>query len=198
MSGDRMWCDVMWCEESVFTYDGAVDLGVDGAQPLQLHHGLGLFPLLTAALQAPVEKLHHLSHEQLHQLTDHLYLWHTGGRRDGQTERQTTDRQTERPAAGQTQRRTHLYLFAAPDQTSTNPVDGDLQVVHLTVIVWCWKVVRAEAAEQQSQEEVQQLRTDGRERQRRRTENLSSTMMSLIIRAQNVFFYNSKCNFITN
>lgn len=110
MSGDRMWCDVMWCEESVFTYDGAVDLGVDGAQPLQLHHGLGLFPLLTAALQAPVEELHHLSHEQLHQLTDHLYLWHTGGRRDGQTERQTTDRQTDRATCGRTDTETDTLV----------------------------------------------------------------------------------------
>lgn len=35
-----------------------------------------------------------------------------------------------------------------------------MQVVHLPVVVWSREVVRAETAEEQSQEEVQQLETE--------------------------------------
>lgn len=49
------------------------------------------------------------------------------------------------------------YLSAAPGQASRDPVDGDVQVVHLAVVVGSGQVVGAETAEEQSQEEVQQL-----------------------------------------
>ena len=52
------------------------------------------------------------------------------------------------------------YLLPAPGQASGDPVDGDMQVVHLAVVVRSRQVVRAETAEEQSQEEVQQLQTD--------------------------------------
>lgn len=54
-------------------------------------------------------------------------------------------------------RRTGRHLSAAPGQAAGDPVDGDLQVVHFSVVVRRRQVVRAEAAEQQGQEEVQQL-----------------------------------------
>lgn len=46
------------------TYDGTVGLRVDAAEPFQLHHGFGLLPLLTAALQVAVKEIHHLRREE--------------------------------------------------------------------------------------------------------------------------------------
>lgn len=46
------------------TYDGTVGLRVDAAEPFQLHHGFGLLPLLTAALQVAVKEIHHLQREE--------------------------------------------------------------------------------------------------------------------------------------
>lgn len=54
---------------------------------------------------------------------------------------------------------TDRHLSAAPGQASGDPVDGDVQVVHLAVVIWSWEVVGTETAEEQSQEEVQQLET---------------------------------------
>ena len=63
--------------------------------------------------------------------------------------------------------KTDGYLSAAPGQAHGDPVDGDLQVVHLAVVIRRRQVVGAEAAEEQSQEEVQQLEEETeRERDR--------------------------------
>lgn len=47
-------------------------------------------------------------------------------------------------------------------------MDGDVEVVHLPVFIWGGQVVGAEAAEEQSQEEVQQLQTEQRGRSQSR------------------------------
>lgn len=54
------------------------------------------------------------------------------------------------------------HLSAAPAQASGDPVDGDMQVVHLAIIVRSRQVVWAETAEEQSQEEVEKLQTETR------------------------------------
>lgn len=107
---------------------------MDGTQAFELHHGFRLLSLLTTSLQVSVEEIHHLPE------------------RDGQVRHR---RETRRWTGG----RTDTYLSAAPAQASGDPVDGDLQVVHLPVVIRSRQVVGAETAEEQSQEEVQQLET---------------------------------------
>lgn len=47
-------------------------------------------------------------------------------------------------------------------------MNSDMQVVHLPVVVWSREVVRAETAEEESQEEVQQLETQRKTARERR------------------------------
>lgn len=125
------------------TYDGSIGLSVDGTQTFELHHGFRLLSLLTTSLQVAVEEIHHLQKRE------------GGMRRRKQAQDRLTGLQTGIPAVRQADR----YLSAAPGQASGDPVDSDVQVVHLPVVVWSRQVVGAETAEEQSQEEVQQLET---------------------------------------
>lgn len=74
------------------------------------------------------------------------------------------DSQEKTRGVRQAQQLTDSHLSAAPAQAAGDPVDGDVQVVHLAVVVWSRQVVGAETAEQQSQEEVQQLERKGENR----------------------------------
>lgn len=43
-------------------------------------------------------------------------------------------------------------------KTPVDPSKGKLQVVHLSILIWCRKVVSTERAEQQGKEQVEHLK----------------------------------------
>lgn len=135
---------------------------MDGTQAFELHHRFGLLSLLTTPLQVPVEEIHHLHHKYTEKRTDGM----GSGREHIVALKQRVSCKSAH-SEGQIHKQVcqtvcieDRYLSAAPGQASGDPVDGDVQVVHLPVVVWSRKVVGAETAEKQRQEEVQQLEAD--------------------------------------